>query len=253
MITQRSTYQAENWTSNTKKPHQVIPQSYFRYEPISPSYDPYEFVKNYNKKSHQKFRQLRPAKKRPHQWIFEFFLRDWLELDEILPIIATKTKNSKKICEKKFVSKSPFQGLEPLPQILNKLGRNKKLNPSSRNAKGKAWYLCKIVGTAYFQTRKWPLCYRLIPDTTTPKTSPIEQITDRWEPKNSNLQRVTLQCLTSCYRWSNLLRDNVSNLALASAQNPPKIWKYAWKILIFLLWFLTFWPPFDIVRLHPIG
>ena len=146
-----------------------------------------------------------------------------------------------------------FQGLELLPQILNKLGRNKELNPSSRNAKGKAWYLCKIVGTAYFQTRKWPLCYRLIPDTTTPKTSPIEQITDRWEPKNSNLQRVTLQCLTSCYRWSNLLRDNVSNLALASAQNPPKIWKYAWKILIFLLWFLTFWPPFDIVRLHPIG
>ena len=86
-----------------------------------------------------------------------------------------------------------------------------------------------------------------------PKTSPIEQITDRWEPKNSNLQRVTLQCLTSCYRWSNLLRDNVSNLALASAQNPPKIWKYAWKILIFLLWFLTFWPPFDIVRWYPIG
>ena len=76
---------------------------------------------------------FRPAKKRPHQWIFEFFLRDWLELDEILPIIATKTKNSKKICEKKFVSKSPFQGLEPLPQILNKLGRNKKLNPSLAN------------------------------------------------------------------------------------------------------------------------
>ena len=86
-----------------------------------------------------------------------------------------------------------------------------------------------------------------------PKTSPIEQITDRWEPKNSNLQRVTLQCLTSCYRWSNLLRDNVSNLALASAQNPPKIWKYAWNRLIFLLWFFTFWPPFDIVRLHPIA
>ena len=56
-----------------------------------------------------------------------------------------------------------------------------------------------------------------------PKISLIEQITDRWEPKNSNLQRVTLQCLTSCYRWSNLLRDNVSNLAFASAQNPPKI------------------------------
>ena len=86
-----------------------------------------------------------------------------------------------------------------------------------------------------------------------PKTSPIEQITDRCEPKISPLRRVTLQCLTSCYRWSNLLRDNVSNLALASAQNPPKIWKYAWKILIFLLWFLTFWPPSDIVGVHAIG
>ena len=100
MITQRSTYPAENWTSNTKKPHQVILQSYFRYEPISPSYDPNEFVKNYNKKSHQKFRQLRPAKKRPYRWIFEFFLRDWLELDEILPTLTTKTKNSKKFYQK---------------------------------------------------------------------------------------------------------------------------------------------------------
>ena len=54
MITQRSTYQAENWTSNTKKPHQVTPQSYFRYEPISPSCDPNEFAHFYNKKSHQK-------------------------------------------------------------------------------------------------------------------------------------------------------------------------------------------------------
>ena len=54
MITQRSTYQAENWTSNTKKTHLVIPQSYFRYEPISLSYDPTEFVHFYNKKSHQK-------------------------------------------------------------------------------------------------------------------------------------------------------------------------------------------------------
>ena len=38
---------------------------------------------------------------------------------------------------------------------------------SSRNAKGKAWFSCKIVGTADFQTLKWPLCYRLIPDMTT--------------------------------------------------------------------------------------
>ena len=32
-----------------------------------------------------------------------------------------------------------------------------------------------------------------------PKTSPIEQITDRWEPKNSPLQRVTLQTLRACF------------------------------------------------------
>ena len=78
----------------------MIPQSYFRYAPISPTYDPNEFVKNYNKKSHQKFRQLRPAKKRPYRWIFEFLFRDWLELDEILPTLTTKTKNSKKFCQK---------------------------------------------------------------------------------------------------------------------------------------------------------
>ena len=106
MITQRSTYPAENWTSNTKKPHQVILQSYFRYEPISPSYDPNEFVKNYNKKLHQKFRQLRPAKKRPYQWIFEFFLHGWLELDEILPTIATKIKKFREFLVKKSTSKS---------------------------------------------------------------------------------------------------------------------------------------------------
>jgi hypothetical protein len=44
------------------------------------------------------------------------------------------------VSSKKCVSKSQnptinasFQGLEPLPQILNKLGRNKKLNPSLAN------------------------------------------------------------------------------------------------------------------------
>ena len=100
MITQRSTYQAENWTSNTKKPHQVIPQSYFRYEPISPSYDPNEFVKNYNKKSHQKFRQLPPAKKRPYRWIFEFFLRDDVECSQISALVKIKTKNSMKFWSK---------------------------------------------------------------------------------------------------------------------------------------------------------
>ena len=52
-----------------------------------------------------------------------------------------------------------------------------------------------------------------------PKTSPIEQISYRCEPKNSNLQRVTLQSLKSCYRWSILLRESVSNRPLASAQN----------------------------------
>ena len=48
---------------------------------------------------------FRPAKKRPHQWIFEFFLRDWLELDEILPIIATKNQKIEENLRKKFVSK----------------------------------------------------------------------------------------------------------------------------------------------------
>ena len=33
-------------------------------------------------------------------FIFEFFPRDWLELDEILPTLTTKTKNSKKFCQK---------------------------------------------------------------------------------------------------------------------------------------------------------
>ena len=131
MITQRSTYQAENWTSNTKKPHQVIPQSYFRYEPISPSYDPNEFVKNYNKKSHQKFRQLRPAKKKAvsmNFWILSSRLararRDLADIDD-------KNQKFKEILSKKCVSKSQnptinasFQGLELLSQVLNKLDRN---------------------------------------------------------------------------------------------------------------------------------
>ena len=56
-----------------------------------------------------------------------------------------------------------------------------------------------------------------------PKTSPIEQISDRCEPKISNLQRVTLQSLKFCYRWSILLRESASNLAPASARNHPKI------------------------------
>ena len=74
MITQRSTYPAENWTSNTKKPHQVILQSYFRYEPISPSYDPNEFVKNYNKESHQIFANFdRPEKGRINEFLNSFF------------------------------------------------------------------------------------------------------------------------------------------------------------------------------------
>jgi len=74
MITQHSTYQAENWTSNTKKPHQVIPQSYFRYEPISPSYDPNEFVKNYNKRCIKNFANFdRPKKGRINEFLNSFF------------------------------------------------------------------------------------------------------------------------------------------------------------------------------------
>ena len=84
-----------------------------------------------------------------------------------------------------------------------------------------------------------------------PKTSPIKQITDRWEPKNSPLQRVTLQCLTSCYRWSNLLRDNVSHLALASAQNPPKNLKISMKNTHFLLVIFNILAPFWHCKVTP--
>ena len=78
----------------------MIPQSYFRYEPISPTYDPNEFVKIYNKESHQNFANFdRPKKGRINEF-FEFFFRDWLELDEILPTLTTKTENSNKFCQK---------------------------------------------------------------------------------------------------------------------------------------------------------
>ena len=72
-----------------------------------------------------------------------------------------------------------------------------------------------------------------------PKTSPIEQISDRCEPKISPLRRVTLQSLKSCYRWSILLRENVSNLAPASAQNRPKNLKICMKSTHFLIVFLN--------------
>ena len=45
---------------------------------------------------------FRPAKKRPYQWIFEFFLRDWQELDEILPTIATKNQKFEENLRKKI-------------------------------------------------------------------------------------------------------------------------------------------------------
>ena len=48
---------------------------------------------------------FRPAKKKPYQWIFEFFLRDWQELDEILPTIATKNQKFEENLRKKFISK----------------------------------------------------------------------------------------------------------------------------------------------------
>ena len=64
----------ENWTTNTRPPHQMIPQSYFRYEPISPTYDPNEFVKNYNKESHQNFANFdRPEKGRINEFLNSFF------------------------------------------------------------------------------------------------------------------------------------------------------------------------------------
>ena len=105
MITQRSTYQAENWTSNTKKPHLLISQSYFRYEPISPSYDPNGFVHFYNKKSHQNFANFdRPDKGRMNEFFNSFFEIGYSSTRSCQQQ-RQKTKKSKKICEKKFVSK----------------------------------------------------------------------------------------------------------------------------------------------------
>ena len=49
----------------------MIPQSYFRYEPISPTYDPNEFVKNYNKESHQNFANFDRPEKGRIRWYFE--------------------------------------------------------------------------------------------------------------------------------------------------------------------------------------
>ena len=105
MITQRSTYQAENWTSNTKKTHLVIPQSYFRYEPISLSYDPNEFAHFYNKKSHQNFANFdRPEKGRINEF-FNFFFEIGYSSTRSCQQQRQKTKKAKNICEKKIVSK----------------------------------------------------------------------------------------------------------------------------------------------------
>ena len=106
MITQRSTYQAENWTSNTKKPHLVIPQSYFRYEPISLSYDPNEFAHFYNKKSHQNFANFdRPEKGRINE-VFNSFFEIGYSSTRSCQQQRQKTKKAKSICEKKSSQKS---------------------------------------------------------------------------------------------------------------------------------------------------
>ena len=106
MITQRSTYQAENWTSNTKKPHLVIPQSYFRYEPISLSYDPNEFAHFYNKKSHQNFANFdRPEKGRINEFFNSFFEIGYSSTRSCQQQ-RQKTKKAKNICEKKSSQKS---------------------------------------------------------------------------------------------------------------------------------------------------
>ena len=84
-----------------------------------------------------------------------------------------------------------------------------------------------------------------------PKTSPIEQISYRCEPKISPLRHVTLQSLKSCYRWSILLRENVANLAPASAQNQPKNLKICMKSTHFLIVFFNILAPFGHCRVTP--
>ena len=74
MITQRSTDQAENWTSNAKKPHLLILQSYLRYESISPTYDSNEVVNIYNKNIHQNFPNFdRPKSGYTKEFFSSFF------------------------------------------------------------------------------------------------------------------------------------------------------------------------------------
>ena len=122
MITQRSTYQAENWTSNTKKPHLVIPQSYFRYEPISLSYDPNEFAHFYNKKSHQNFANFdRPEKGRINEFFNSFFEIGYSSTRSCQQQ-RQKTKKAKNICEKKSSQKSqnPFKNRVKLLFIIFK-------------------------------------------------------------------------------------------------------------------------------------
>ena len=68
----------------------------------------------------------------------------------------------------------------------------------SEQIKAKFWFLRKS------KTKIWFRIFFSFRENTQnrvqpPKTSPIEQISYRWEPKFSPLQRVTLQSLKSCY------------------------------------------------------
>ena len=124
-----------------------------------------------------------------------------------LPRVATKRLTRRKTCDTKEAPKLR--------------AREKSLSVVSYRQKGRRPQCYTRAGRARARARaraKYPGHFG-----NKPKTSPIEQISYRWEPKNSTLQRVTLQSLKSCYRWSILLRESVSNLAPASAQNQPKI------------------------------
>ena len=138
MITQRSTYQAENWTSNTKKPHLVIPQSYFRYEPISLSYDPNEFAHFYNKKSHQNFANFdRPEKGRINEFFNSFF-----EIGYSSTRSCQQQRQKTKKNQRKFVKKRSSQKLE------NQRSWNFAGFISQQNASKKRLGSCSTPGSA---------------------------------------------------------------------------------------------------------
>ena len=96
----------ETITPSSTIPYLKAIQISARSEPISPSYDPNEFVHFYNKKSHQNFANFdRPEKGRINEFFNSFFEIGYSSTRSCQQQ-RQKTKKSKKICEKNSSQKS---------------------------------------------------------------------------------------------------------------------------------------------------